>query len=216
MSIRTAENLDDCISEDFAWRKKELADIKGLILTKPLTSAKRDTFIRAGVALLYAHWEGFIKSCAQNYVEFVAMQRLTYQELTPNFVGLALKTKIDEMRRTSNADFHTEVVEFFTSHMTDRSVLPYRRAVNTKSNLSSSVFYNIMCMLGLDYSSYETKEKLLDDRLVAPRNHIAHGQYLAIDETEYIELQNHVLQMMEMFRTQITNSAVLESFRRQT
>src|SRR5215211_1756391 len=205
MSIRTAENLYDCISEDFAWRKKELADIRGWIMTKPLTLARQDTFIRAGVALLYAHWEGFIKSCAQNYVEFVAMQRLTYQELSPNFVGLALKTKIDEMRRTSDAEFHTDVVQFFISNMSDRSVLPYRGAVNTKSNLSSSVFYNIICMLGLDYSLYETKEKLLDDRLVAPRNHIAHGQYLAIDEKEYIELQNHVLQMMETFRNQITN-----------
>jgi hypothetical protein len=67
--------------------------------------------------------------------------------------------------------------------------------------------------LGLDYSSYETREKLIDEKLLKSRNTIAHGSYLATDLDGYIDLQDEVLGMMELFRNQIENSAIKKSYR---
>lgn len=214
MSIRTLENLYDRLSEEIVWRKKELADLRTLIETESLTPNKRDALIRAGVAMLYAHWEGFIKAAASAYLEYVSMQRLRYEELSANMIAISVKGKLNEAGQANKALIHNEVVEFFLHNLSDRSSIPYRGAVDTKSNLSSSVFYNIVCMLGFDYTFYETKEKLIDEKLLNSRNHIAHGQYLSFDVRDFIELHEQILEMMEVFRSQIDNSATLGMFRR--
>lgn len=214
MSIRTIENLYDSLTEEIIWRKKELSDLRTLIEAKSLGASKRDALLRAGVSLLYAHWEGFIKAASGAYLEYVAMQRLRYDELTPNFIAFSMKNKLNEVGQSNKAKTHNQIVEFFLNNLGDRSSIPYKSGVNTKSNLSSSVLYNIVNMLGLDYSFYETKEKLLDERLLASRNNIAHGRFISVDVQDFIELHEQIIGMMEDFRSQIDNSAVLRRFRR--
>jgi MAE_28990/MAE_18760-like HEPN len=63
-------------------------------------------------------------------------------------------------------------------------------------------------------SYYVTKEKLLDERLLSARNNIAHGRSISVDVNDFIELHEQILGMMEDFRSQIDNSAVLRKFRR--
>ena len=41
---------------------------------------------RAGVALLYAHWEGFTKEACQAYLEFVVKRKLKYGEMSDAFI----------------------------------------------------------------------------------------------------------------------------------
>jgi MAE_28990/MAE_18760-like HEPN len=214
MSIRTVENLYDHLSDEIAWRRKELTDVKALIETKSFTTSKRDALIRAGVALLYAHWEGFIKAAATAYLEFVSMQRMRYDELSPNFIAISVKGKLNEAAGANKASVHTKVVEFFLNNLSDRCTIPFKTVVNTKANLSSTVLQNILAMLGLDYTFYETKEKLIDEKLLASRNTIAHGSYLLITIEDYIELHEQITEMMNHFRNDIDNSATLNRFKR--
>ena len=109
---------------------------------------------------------------------------------------------------------HNALVNFFVTRMSERSALPYKNVIDTESNLSSKVFRDVVEKLGLDYSSYETREKLIDEKLLESRNTIAHGSYLATDLDGYIDLQDEVLGMMELFRNQIENSAITKSYRR--
>ena len=69
--IRTLNDLNERLSEDLVWRKKELSVLKGLIETNSFTQNKTNALIRSGIALLYAHWEGYIKCAASAYLEFV-------------------------------------------------------------------------------------------------------------------------------------------------
>lgn len=69
-------------------------------------------------------------------------------------------------------------------------------------------------MLGLDYSPYATKEKIIDERLLGLRNNIAHGKYLTIDLRDYLELHSEVITMLNTFRNQIDNSANTQSYLR--
>src|SRR5690606_4913035 len=79
MKLRTASSAQDKIDEEFAWRLKEIADLK--LQTSLSLGDRRKTIIRSGVPLLYAHWEGFVKASAQHFINFVSNQSIAYREL---------------------------------------------------------------------------------------------------------------------------------------
>jgi len=215
MSIRSLENLIDSLALDLAWRKKELSDLKALIETRSFSSSKHTALLRSGVTILYAHWEGFVKKAASNYLEFVSMQRLPYKDLSSNFIALAMKARLNEAMETNKATVFTEVAEFFLTKLDQRSSVPHKDVIKTGANLSSSMFKEIICVLGLDYSYYELKQVLIDEKLLARRNHIAHGEYLLLDLQDYLELHSQVIDMMERLRDQIVKCAALKRYCRE-
>lgn len=75
MKIRTIEELQNRLDDDFAWRRKELT-----VIYTNVSSSKQNqlnTNIRIGVVMLYAHWEGFIKNAAELYLIYVSSKKLT-------------------------------------------------------------------------------------------------------------------------------------------
>lgn len=112
MTIRTLEQLSDSLARDLVWRKKELADLKSLIETSRVASSKEKALLRSGITILYAHWEGFVKATASNYLEHIAMKRLRYDELSSNFVALALKAKLSQVNESNKATIFTEAIDF--------------------------------------------------------------------------------------------------------
>jgi MAE_28990/MAE_18760-like HEPN len=211
--IRTLEQLSDRLAEDLVWRKKELSALKSLIETSSISSSKEKMLLRSGITILYAHWEGFIKSAGSNYLEYVALKRLKYSELSGNFVALTFRSRLKQVDETNKATVYTDAVAFIREQMDERSSVPYKDGVQTGSNLSSSILREITCILGLDYSLYETKQVLIDEKLLARRNTIAHGNFLQLDKQDYLELHVQVIGMMEIFRNQIENCASCEDYR---
>jgi hypothetical protein len=214
MKIRTHEQLFDLLTNEIAWRKKELSDFKSLIETKDFAPSKHHALVRAGIMLLYAHWEGFVKQCAEYYLNYVSMQRLPYKELASNFIAICVKSEMNDLENSNRVSHQLKLVEFFLNDLSKQSSMPYKKVVNTKSNLSSTIFKNIVLFLGFDYSFYETKSVLLDERLLAIRNTIAHGNYMLITASDYLEIHEKVLEMIEYFRNQIDNSASTKAYRR--
>lgn len=213
MKIRTAEQLSDKLAEDLAWRKKELAAMKSLVESKTFSRQQHQVLLRSAVCILYAHWEGFIKLAANVYLDYVSNKKLTYQELSSNFLALAMKEKLKEAKETNKPSLYIPVCDFFRAELNQRCSLP-KDAISTASNLSSEVLEEITLLLGLDFSLYSTKKKLIDEKLLKTRNEIAHGGYLeAFDQDEYVELHPEVIGMLDRFRNQIENAGIQESFR---
>lgn len=212
MKIRTLEDLNQEIDRDLAWRRKEISVFSQQV-TKSSGSAV-DVFVRAGVALVYAHWEGFIKHCAQCYVSFVGVRRLSTSELATPFVGQALQKAFAKMGNTSRAADINGIVESIFRTPDQHCPVPWKDKVNTRSNLSSEVLEDIVSSLGLDYSQFESRAHVVDEQLLGQRNKIAHGQYLDVDREHFLELKNKVIALMEQFRTQIENAAVTSSYRK--
>lgn len=212
-AIRTQAELQNAMAADFAWRKKELHSLKSMVIANENTH-HRNLFVRAAIPLLYAHWEGFIKSVGSNYLEYVARKQLKHDDLRSNFLAVALSRLVRDLAASSKVQHCLEVVAFFRDEASARSNIDWKAGVNTKSNLKSSVFQEIVAILGLDYSRFSTKEKLLDEKLLRNRNRIAHGQYLLIQVGEYIELHDEVLAMMQDFYNQIENSAITEAYKK--
>jgi len=210
--VRTLSLLDDAMAEEFAWRKKELHELKSRVHLER-RNQHGNTYIRCAVALLYAHWEGFIKAIATHYLEYVSRLQLRHEELSGEFLALASAGRVTRAMSTESPRSHVALVAFFRNEMPNRSAIPWRGKVKTRSNLKSTVLREIVEMLGLDYGPFQTKEKLIDERLVDSRNSIAHGHYLLLDRHRYLELHEQILSLMQEFNDQIARAATTEAFR---
>jgi hypothetical protein len=85
--------------------------------------------------------------------------------------------------------------------------------VDTESNLSSRVLRDLITSLGLDYAPFETKAVLIDERLLGNRNRIAHGEFLALEAEDTVNLANQIIALMENFRDQVENAVMLSRYR---
>jgi len=210
--LRTQSDIEDAMSQEFAWRKMELSSFKSMVIDDG-SLRKQDTRIRAAVLMLYAHWEGFIKKIGDIYLQFVSLQQLKHKELAAPILGIIIHSMVHEAGQSSKIKPSLELVEFFRSESETRSNMAWKSAIHTKSNLNSDVLREIVMQLGLDYSRFETKEKLIDDVLVHYRNNIAHGKELTMDRDGYLALHDEVFGMMQDFYNQIDNSVANMSYR---
>jgi len=211
--IRTTDQLLEKIAEDIVWRRKELTDLK-MMVQEFRGQLRSRVLIRCGVAILYAHWEGFVKKCSSHYLEYVASHRLPYKNLAANFIGLTLKSKFLELGESKKISGGNALADFFCNELDRQSNVPFKKIVDTKSNLSSEVLNDILHALGLDASQFATRLKFLDTNLLKQRNHIAHGEVLDISFDEYLNLHDDVIALIDTYRNEIENAAVLRRFER--
>ena len=213
MKLRNAEQLSDRLSQDLAWRKKELSEVKSLVETRTFSDSRHNALIRSGICLLYAHWEGFIKLAANSYLEYVRVQKLSYGQLASNFLALAMKEKLKDAKETNKPSLFIPVCDFFLEEL-DQRCLPPKDVISTASNLSSDILKEITHLLRIDFSLYSTKSVLIDTKLLKTRNEIAHGEYSIFDREEYLELHIEVITMLDIFRNQIENAAINQDYLR--
>lgn len=212
MSIRTVDDLTNRLARELAWRKRELSDLKYYMGLMPPDSTRRKVLGRCSVTILYAHWEGFVKLAGRYFLEFIAMQRHRNEELHPNLLTLSMRKQVDFVSKALKASEFGKITTFFLSQMPDRATIPYKTAIDTGSNLSSTVLREILWCLGLDYRPFETREKFIDSRLLGRRNFVAHGEATNVDPREYDEMREGVIAMMTNLKTQIENSALLKAY----
>ncbi|MFM9435987.1 hypothetical protein ACFDR9_003063 [Janthinobacterium sp. CG_23.3] len=211
--IRTTDQLIDRIAEELVWRRKELTELRSMAQEYDGQLRSR-VIIRSAVALLYAHWEGFVKKTSSYYLEYVASHRLPYRRLTANFVALKLRSKFSELSASERISGGNALADFFCTSLDTQSNVPYRNVVDTKSNLSSTVLLDILSALGLDHAPFATRLNFIDSNLVNPRNHIAHGEEIDVTVAEYLQLHDDVIVLIETYRNEIENSSVLKRFDR--
>lgn len=212
MKIKTKEQLTDFLNNEMAWRKKELTTIKTNV--EKSNSKLESTAIRSAIVLLYAHWEGFLKVASEAYLEYVISKKLKYKDLALNFVALSMKQKLSTFELSNKATIHEQIIQTIYSCDNETATIVKEQAIKTKSNLNSIILKEMMATIGLDYSPYSTKANLIDEQLLNYRNNVAHGQFLSINSKEYINLHDEIRKMMENYKTDIENSALLELFER--
>jgi hypothetical protein len=209
--IRTLTQLQEALDAEMGWRIKEISDFK--FATKSQNSTSR-TFIRAGIALVYAHWEGFIKSSSESYLNFVDNQGHVYRDLKTCFAVFGLKGRLALLSQSRKAKPNIAALDFVLAEMGKPAKLSMSTAIDTESNLTSTVFANIAASLDISISPYETKFKLIDESLVNRRNKVAHGEFLDLPAADFLVLADEILQMMRFYKTDIQNAASLQSYKR--
>ena len=214
MTASTAEELADDLASNFAWRRSELQVLRSTaraIRTQDRQSPANRVALRSAVVLLYAHWEGFVKESCQAYLDYVAVRRLTFNELSESFVRTAIKPMI--RRAATDPAALTELAELVMGHSTTRAKLPRQGIVETGSNLRHETLGEILDALGLPSGQYAMAANLIDRELCDQRNRIAHGKE-NLPEPEAVEqLFEHLLDLMEGLRSSILAAAASQEYR---
>ncbi|MFY2823922.1 MAE_28990/MAE_18760 family HEPN-like nuclease [Ruegeria sp. MALMAid1280] len=208
--VRTLEQLQEILDEEMGWRIKEIGAFR---ISSKSAGDKSRHFVRAGIALLYAHWEGFIKNASERYLEFVASRGLTYGQLSSCFAVFGLKGKLNNLVESKKSRLNVEAFEFITQELGNKAKLQLADAINTESNLTSTVFANIARSVGIQIDKYETKFNLIDESLVNRRNKVAHGEFLDVNNKEFEDLVSEILLLMRWYKTDIQNAASLEAYK---
>jgi hypothetical protein len=212
MKIRTLNHLQDALDAEMAWRVKEIADLKSTI---NLSSGSRQiTLIRAGVSLVYAHWEGFVKATSEKYLEYVNSQKIPLSDMTDSFVCAAMRSHINSAYSSSKFDQNIKIVDILRNKLDVRFSVDPKAVIDTASNLNSEVFSNIARFLSLDVNTYSTRFNFIDETLLARRNAVAHGEYIGLNEAEWSTIADDVILLLRHFKTDIENASVLTTYKR--
>ena len=208
-------DLQDAIDAEMGWRKRELSALKANINGARLFA--KDTALRSGITLLYAHWEGAIKNISLYYLLYISSLKLPYNQLKPNFLAISMKHDIEQFSETNKATVQTKIVNLLIEHHSQQSRIPTSGIISAKSNLNSETFIEIMSTLGLSTAPYESDYNLIDKVLLKMRNEIAHGEQLdaiSLDEKRYNEIHSKIFSLIDKFAIQISNAANLEFYKR--
>lgn len=210
LNLRTADMLLAHLDQDMAWRIKEIAEFKNAV--DSAQGKNQNAHIRAGVSMLYAHWEGFVKGSANAYVNYLSHRADPNNKLQPCFIALSMKSKLTAFAASSKSGIATESVAFLLSEMNSPVRLPREEAISAESNLSSTVFVNIAGWIGINSDQYSPRFPLIDETLLKSRNYIAHGEFLTITTERFNNLISEILEMLRWFKTDIENAVVQKSF----
>ena len=211
MKIRTTEELMNYLDDDLAWRRKEVIELRSI--ARSAKAKKADVHVRAGVAMLYAHWEGFIKNASNAYVVFVSALGIKTRELQDSFVALSMKAKLAQMGDSGKSSVAVPAIAHLMSILDKPALLP-AAGITAVGNLKSEVFVNIAGWLGIDVARYTARFNLIDETLLASRNKIAHGEYLNISPQRFDSLAEEIMELMIWFKTDLENAAACRSFQR--
>ena len=219
MKIKNLTDLGEKIDNELAWRKKELTSIKVDVESSQIKEkSEQSRAIRSGIAMLYAHWEGAIKSIAEFYLIYVSGLNLKYGELKNNFLAIAIKNSLNEFEDTKKATIHNKLIDNVYSKKNEISQIPCKNIIKTDSNLKMDIFKEIAATIGIDHNPYMLKKMLIDQRLLGNRNKVAHGERLETLEgisnpTDYIELHKTIIELIDKFAQNIKDAAENEDYK---
>lgn len=209
--MRTLEDLQDALDHELAWRRVEIQAMRSV--GRGLQAVAQDAVCRAGVAMLYAHWEGYVRAALAAYLSYVARRRLKYRELSPAFVARGVEYEVKRIGATETQR-GVKRAQFFIDNEDTRARFSPKEPVDARSNLSSEVCQDLLVSLGLDDGVLSTKRKLIDYHVVQARNEVAHGNYLTIAWTDFVTLQDEVLGLLSALRLLVLDAAENQQYRR--
>lgn len=212
MMKRTPTQFVETLERALFWRKKELTSLKFTV--SRARSQQQEMLLRAAVCLLYAHWEGFIKDAAQEYVRYVVSQGLRLQDVAVHFVALGLRSDIVTAGASRRSTLHTSLIEKVLTGQDEQFRARWENAIDTGSNLDARYLTEILSLVGVNPANYVSKGRLLDERLLKNRNSIAHGRGMRIGFDDYSELHDVIVTLLDRFRDDLEQSAISSNYLR--
>jgi hypothetical protein len=207
----TEDDLSSIFDADLVWRRKELSDIKLAIRTAD--SAAKPALLKAIIAMSYAHWEGYVRTCANRYFEHLTLRKRPFQEYERQIYVNSLLGRLDALHRgrVSLEDRCTLINEILDGGNGRFSYIN-PDLIDTRSNLNTDVIKDICLICGVDANHFEQNRTFLDTLLLKRRNAIAHGQQEYIQTDEIDGLVANTLALMGIFRNQLENKVYTKAY----
>jgi len=181
----TEQDLSDIFDTDLNWRRKELSDLK--IAIKSADATGKRALLRAVIAMSYAHWEGYVRNCADRYFEHLTLRKKPFAEFERQIYVNSFLARIDVLHQSRvGLEARCKLVNDILDGTGGRFSYLNPELIDTKSNLNTDVIKDICTICGVESAYFEERRFFLDVILLKRRNAIAHGRpdYMQADEVD--------------------------------
>lgn len=203
------ESFSEKLERELIKRKRELTNV-WFFVSEEQNEIKRNSLLRNNVLIIYAHWEGFVKSASIKYLDFIIKKRLPCQKLKQNFKALHVQKKFSHS--TSGLDWE-RFLSLVEDSYSENFKVKSKVVIDTKSNLNSIVFCKILSAIGLSDVELRPRQLVLLDRgLMKDRNAIAHGELVEVEIKKVERYHNMILLLLEEFKDSLIESVEQESY----
>ena len=216
--IRSIYELEDYITVEYSWRRKEMTNIVNEALFS--RNAHQKVLLKAAILIIYSHWEGFIKNIARAYCKFLNSKRLKYSEVKDSFCIFQMLDYFEAKSLKINFMDCLDFIIIPQESQYEILKIDESKYIKTRANLNSKVLKEMIFMLHLDYSLFELKENFIDDIFLHRRHAIAHGDNIEENPTQNLEhsdldyIYTEVIILIDIFKNQIINAANIQSYKK--
>jgi HEPN superfamily RiboL-PSP-like protein len=210
--VRSREECLNAIQSDSSWRKKEMTALKGRLAYSE--DGDQGPLLRSAMVMIYAHWEGFVKTACELYIDHIndVINRRTIT-LSPHFRDILMWSMFRKKGEHAYSKNPTPFLEMLSEWPCSPGELLPTDIIDTESNLNSKTLKRLTMTIGLDYSFFQTKEKLIDESLLKTRNQIAHGERIAVSPAEYETIEREIRALIDRFQQLIETCVQQEKYR---
>ncbi|WP_175714599.1 MAE_28990/MAE_18760 family HEPN-like nuclease [Burkholderia ambifaria] len=218
MSARTVEEFQTKIARELAWRKREITSLR---LSARRSDSERSYLFRAGLVLLCAHWEGFLRKSIEIYFDHVFSQKLKVRELTPNFVAAAFFADVQRAGKTDypgSLETHGRLARRILMGL-DEICTRSTWDAKTEGNPGTEVLARLLSsaginpQLGLDAATWSTTKVFIDEQVVRDRHLVAHGEGFRITRSEFLERSKRILDLLDRISNEFINAAEIQAYK---
>ncbi len=207
----TEQDLSSIFDADLIWRRKELSDMKAAV--KNADAPSKPALLRSIVAMSYAHWEGYVRTCANRYFEHLTLRKKPYAEFERQIYVNSVLGKLDALRQGRvGLEARCKLVNDILDGTGGRFSYLNPDLVDTRSNLNTDVVKDICTICGVDSSHFDQNRTFLDILVLRRRNAIAHGQQEFIQADEIDDLVANILALMGFFRNLLENKIYTKAY----
>lgn len=207
IKIKTIEKLEELLLQDLAWRKKEMLSLKILV---DKDQVNEPILLRAGIALLCAHFEGFIKRASNCYIGYISEQKKLYSELKENFAALKMEKEFESCAKSDKHSVHKKLLIKYDELLTRKFIEKYDESnpyISTHSNPSSLELKEILDTIGIESDIFETKATYIDSSLLEKRHHVVHGDRSDLDKDDFLTTFEIIIKLIEDYKDLIIDAA---------
>lgn len=212
MKIRSYEELEDAINKEWYWRKKEIHN--HYMLLSGSRSIYWPMLIRAGIALLYAHWEGFLKKIIKIYFRYIYYNGICIKDASSNVKAIMLikKLKSSQLNKVSWSTLHCIVKTIDEGCYKLQDTID--EEISAHDNLNTEVLTELLEISGIDPEPFKIKDKFIDYSLVGMRNKICHGENEDISREQFFQIKDTMLEIINEIKDKILNQAAMKKFKK--
>ncbi len=200
----TKEALSTIFDSDLVWRRKELSDLKQAI--RSADEYGRPVLLRALIAMIYAHWEGYAKECATRYFQYLTLRKKPYSDYKRQFYVNSFLIRLEALYQSKlSIRERCSLINSILDGASGRFSYIHEKLIDTRSNLGTDVMRDICEICDVDSSHFESKRFFLDVLILKRRNAIAHGHQEFIHNDEVDGIVSEILALMAHFSTLLEN-----------
>ncbi|WP_282778452.1 MAE_28990/MAE_18760 family HEPN-like nuclease [Nocardia sp. CC201C] len=208
-----SESFSNSVYGSLARRKKELSDIRLKVREAEREPSYVSWISRAAIVLAYAHWEGFVKESSGKYLKLVSDQRIPVSDLHISLQAACLSSHFKRVQGSGKVKYLASILNDMDNRRCEVFRVEPEKVIDTESNLSSTVFKDLISGLGLESRDlYDTRQAFIDEKLLRCRNMVAHGELVSYSTVEADERIDGVLVLLDAYADHLIEAARDEKF----